>query len=114
MNISAEFRILIASIFIMVTAAANAESVEVKYRGSVDLSHFQCDEITRSSFIKHVCYDADNQYMLIQLKRTYYHYCGIDADTVESLNAANSMGRFYNQKIKGNYDCRIGYVPGYD
>jgi hypothetical protein len=93
---------------------ARAESVYVKYRGEVDLKSFDCTDITRSSFINRVCYDEANEYMLINLNGTYYHYCAIDDGTVSALLAADSMGRFYNASIKGNFDCRVNRVPEYD
>jgi hypothetical protein len=91
-----------------------AETVFVKYRGAVDLAPFACNDITRSSFINRVCYDHTNAYMLISLNGTYYHYCGIGAATVSALLAADSMGRFYNASVKGNFDCRVNRVPAYD
>lgn len=98
--------------------SAVAESVYVKYRGEVDLAPFECRDITRSSFVERVCYDAPNQYMLIKLKSTYYHYCEIDAGTVNSLLSASSMGKFYNTNIRGSgsngpFDCRTHRVPEY-
>jgi hypothetical protein len=93
--------------------AAAGEAVIVKYRGPVDLAPFKCDTITRSSFIRRVCYDAENAYMLINLRGTWYHYCKIDSGTVSTLKAAKSMGRFYNESIKGNFDCRTRRVPDY-
>lgn len=95
------------------SSLANAETVIVKYRGPVDTSQFNCESISRSSFINRVCYDEGNQYMLIAFNGTYYHYCGIDGGTVSELIAASSMGRFYNGYIKGRFDCRTGYVPDY-
>jgi KTSC domain len=92
---------------------ARSESVDVKYRGMVNLAPFSCSDVERSSFIKRVCYDASNQYMLISLNGTYYHYCAIDADTVSSLLSAPSMGRFFNSEIKGRFDCRVNRVPSY-
>jgi hypothetical protein len=92
---------------------ANSEVVIVKYRGSVNLAPFKCDAVTRSSFIERVCYDKSNSYMLIDLSGTWYHYCEIDADTVSNLMTADSMGRFYNQSIKGRFDCRTHRVPQY-
>jgi hypothetical protein len=86
---------------------------DVKYRGPVDLSRFSCNSIERSSFIRCVCYDRANAYMIIKLNETFYHYCGIDNETVSSLLAAGSMGRFYNGSIKGHFDCRTGRVPPY-
>jgi hypothetical protein len=96
-----------------VSPAAHAESVFVKYRGQVELSPFACQDVTRSSLVNRVCYDAAHEYMLISLKSTYSHYCRIDRATVDSLLAAESMGRFYNAHIKGNFDCRQGGVPTY-
>lgn len=93
---------------------ARAESVYVKYRGEVDLTPFDCTDITRSSFIYRVCYDEANEYMLINLNGTYYHYCAIDDGTVSALLAAELTGRFYNASIRGNFDCRVNPVPEYD
>ena len=92
---------------------ARAESVYVKYRGDVDLKHFDCTDITRSSFIRRVCYDSRQEYMLVSLNGTFYHYCEIDTRTVSSLLEAPSMGRFYNASIKGSFDCRVRRVPQY-
>ena len=64
---------------------ADAETVEVKYRGPVDLKPFVCQEITRSSFINRVCYDAKERYMVILLKATYYHYCELLQATLSDL-----------------------------
>lgn len=90
-----------------------AESVDVKYRGQIDLKHFDCRDITRSSFIRRVCYDATNQYMPINLNGTYYHYCEIDRGTVLTLLGAESMGRYYNSYVKGRFDCRVKRIPTY-
>lgn len=92
---------------------AHAESVYVKYRGEVNLKPFECKDIARSSFIRRVCYDAANEYMLINLNGTYYHYCAIDEGTVSTFLAADSMGRFYNASIKGQFDCRENGAPEY-
>ena len=81
--------------------------------GVVDLAPFQCDSINRSSLVTRVCYDRKEQYMVIGLQGTYYHYCEIDAGTVSALRGAESMGRFYNSNIKGRFDCRTNRVPTY-
>jgi hypothetical protein len=67
-------------------SVAHAETVDVKYRGPVPLDRFKCDPIERSSFIRRVCYDAPNAYMVILLKDTYYHYCGIELDFISPEN----------------------------
>jgi len=102
---------LVACILCIGPSLSRAESVDVKYRGEVDLKSFDCTDITRSSFIKRVCYDKANEYMLIDLNGTFYDYCEIDAGTVSSLLNAPSMGRFYLASIKGNFDCREHRVP---
>lgn len=95
------------------TAAALAETVTVKYRDTpVELKHFECRD-TVSSFVHQVCYDNANQYMVIKLRDTRYHYCDIDSATVAELLAADSKGRYYNANIKGRFDCRMRRVPQY-
>ncbi|BEV43956.1 KTSC domain-containing protein [Afipia carboxidovorans] len=112
-------RSLAAIITLLLGASfVEAETVEVKYRGPVDLKPFICQDITRSSFVNRVCYDKPNRYMLIQLRATYYHYCEIPDRTVAQLLNAPSMGKFYNANIKGSgsdgpYDCRSHRVPVY-
>jgi hypothetical protein len=104
---------LILAIFAYGKTPGWSEEVAVKYRGSVNLKPFDCRDITRSSFIQRVCYDKKNEYMLINLNGTYYHYCEIDSDTVSSLIGADSMGRYFNASIKGRFDCRTHRVPEY-
>jgi hypothetical protein len=117
--VSAQIRSLtIAGALVVLFLALGAsqvcsEIVQVKYRGQVDLKTFDCTEVSRSSFIKRVCYDPRNNYMLINLNGTYYHYCEIDGATVSSLLTSDSMGRFYNASIKGQFDCRTRPVPDY-
>lgn len=91
---------------------AQAETVEVKYHGRVSLDTFKCSDISRSSFIKRVCYQLDARYMVIRLKSTYYHYCDIGGDVIGEFMEAGSMGQYYNQNIKGSsYSCKEWDVP---
>lgn len=104
-------------IVVGLSTVAQAQTVDVKYRGRVDLKPFVCTD-TKSSFVNRVCYDKANAYMLILLKKTWYHYCEIGAGTVKALLDADSMGRFYNANIKGTgkdgpFDCRTKRVPTY-
>jgi len=99
--------------FLLLMAPAFAETVLVKYRGYVDLAPFECRQIRGSSFVHRICFDSQFQYLLVNLKGTYYHYCGIDPQTVSRWIDADSKGRFYNRNIKGRFDCRIGVVPDY-
>jgi len=105
---------IVIGFFLAISATvARGETVQVKYRGEVDLKPFDCADITRSSFIRRVCYDQANGYMLINLNGTYYHYCQIDAATVAAFTTADSMGRYFNAEVKGRLDCRINRIPMY-
>lgn len=98
------------AVLVVLPALAAAQDVFVKYRGVVNLKSFACQRVS-SSFVGNVCFDRRSQYMLIELNGTYYHYCRIGAETVSALVSAPSVGRFYNQQIKGNFDCRLGGIP---
>jgi KTSC domain len=107
-----------ALLFLLFTTEVRSENVEVKYRGLVDLRTFDCRDINRSSFIQRVCYDKAQNYMIISLRGTYYHYCELPPATLDALMGAPSMGQFYNQNIKGwgpdgPFDCRSHKVPQY-
>jgi hypothetical protein len=108
-----------AAVFLLVfTAEVRSETVDVKYRGPVDLKTFDCRDTPRSSFIQRVCYDKAQSYMLINLRGTFYHYCELPSATYDSLMGALSMGQFYNANIKGSgsdgpYDCRTHQTPSY-
>ena len=109
---------LAASIAILlgstVQSEVMAEEVVVRFRGMVNLDHFECHDVARSSFIKRVCYDRAKDYMVISLKGTYFHYCEIENGIVEALLSAESLGRLFNVEIKGRYDCRSSSTPDYD
>jgi hypothetical protein len=108
---------ILAAAVMSICADAKADTVYVKYRGLVDLKTFSCAE-TVSSFVRRVCYDKSNSYMLILLRDTWYHYCEIDEKTVVSLRMAESVGRYYNANIRGTgdngpFDCRTHKLPSY-
>lgn len=90
-----------------------AETVNVKYRGPVDLAPFSCEQITRSSVVKRLCYDRRERYVIVNLTGTYYHYCEVPPETVAAWQKSDSMGQFYNSQVKGNFDCRVLHMPSY-
>lgn len=56
------------------------------------------------------------RYMVIRLKTTYYHYCEIDATTVNGLKSASSEPQFFEARIRGSgtdgpFDCRTHPIP---
>jgi len=98
-----------------VTPTPKSKIISVKYRddpvnlNSGDFEYFP----TSSSFVNGLWYDQSNQYMIILLNSTYYHYCDLPLAEWRSFKSAESYGTHYNQRIKGNYDCRYGHVPSY-
>ena len=97
---------------------AEAETINVKYYGKLDLAPFACTDVTRSSFISRACYDKANQFMVVQLKTVYYPYCEMTAATYQTFLDAPSMGKYYNANIKGTgsdgpFDCRTHLAPKY-
>jgi KTSC domain len=114
LRVSSMKRLVIAIVgALWLASVATAETIVPKYGEPVDLASFSCSDVTRSSFIKRVCFDKAKSYMLIRLKDTYYHYCNIPESTMTAFMAADSMGRFFNSQVKGNYDCRVNLPPKY-
>ena len=85
-----------------------AEIVEVRDRGPVDLTPFNCQDVTRSSVISRVCYDSERRRMLVQRHAAYFQYCDVPQDTRDALLNAPSMGRFFRTHIEGT-DANTGY-----
>ena len=81
----------------------DAETVDVEDRGPVDLTAFNCHDITRSSVISRVCYDTESRRMLVQRHAVYRQYCDLPQDTLDAFLNAPSMGRFFNANIKSAY-----------
>jgi len=114
------FVAFVVAILLSVPATyVEGEEACIKYHKCVPLDQFKCENITRSSFIRRVCYVEAERYMLIQLNDTYYHYCGIEPEMVTSLLKAPSMGRYYNGEIRSNrnghgpFDCRDHPIPAF-
>lgn len=89
----------------------DAETVSVEHRGAVDLKPFVCQDITRSSLVDRVCYDAAKRVMIVQVKTAYSQYCDVPAATRDSFLNAPSMGQYFNASIRGSgaqapYQCR--------
>jgi hypothetical protein len=105
--------VLLAALLGAVSSQASAETVMVKYRGALDLSNLQCQWVARSSLIQRLCYDSQNEYVVVNLNGTYYHYCRVPAGVVSAGAAAPSMGQYFNASVKGRYDCRLNPPPPY-
>lgn len=94
----------------------SARTIVVKYRDTpvdVNNGYFKTLSLKPSSLVKEMFYDEQGYYLLVSLKNTFYHYCGINKQTIKAWVNSNSLGRFYLNNIKGNFDCRIYPIPSY-
>ncbi len=108
--------LLILLLTIVTSCIAPENYVSIEYRDTpvnIASSKFEYLNTDRSSFINGAWYDKKNKYMIISLNEVYYHYCGMPESVWMDFTRAESFGRFYNQAIKGQYDCRKGHVPDY-
>lgn len=95
--------------------SSNSDYVKIKYRDSkVNISTSNFESLGKSdSTVKDAWYDSSNKYMVIKLDVTYYQYCGMSNSEWGGLKNASSLYEFYQDNIKGNFDCRFNYVPQY-
>src|SRR5882757_4429503 len=94
----------------------DAETVDVENRGTVTLKPFACQDITRSSLVNRVCYDAANRSMVVQVNAAYFQHCEVPPATLDAFLNARSMGQYYNTNIKGSgpqraYHCVAHRAP---
>lgn len=89
--------------------------VTVKYRDDkVNISASNFEALNKSdSTVNGAWYDSGNKYMIIKLGSTYYHYCGISSSAWSGFKIASSPYEYYQNSIKGNFDCRVNPVPIY-
>lgn len=109
-------RFFILILLVSACRLVSAETVQVKYHGTVSLDSFACADVKEGSDVNRICYDAPERYMVIRLKTTYYHYCEIDAATVRGLQAASSKRQYFEARIRGSgsdgpFDCRTHPIP---
>lgn len=107
---------LLFAALVLMSHAATAETVQVKYHGPVSLDAFACTDVSENSDVSRICYDKAERYMVIRLKTTYYHYCAIDAAAVQGLQSAKSKRDFFDSRIRGSgkdgpFDCRTHPIP---
>lgn len=49
----------------------------------------------------------------MSLNGTAYHYCDMPGSVWAAFTTTSSLGTFYNDRIKGNFGCRTGFIPEY-
>jgi len=108
---------IILLIFLFIPLNLSARTIVVKYRDTpvdIDNGHFEELRLKPSSLVMEMFYDKEGNYLLVSLKNTFYHYCGIDKQVINTWVNSGSLGRFYLNNIKGNFDCRIYPIPRYE
>ena len=105
---------LIAS---LLAAPVISETVDVRGRGPVDLKTFECRDITRSTIVQRVCYDAARRHLLVAVKNVFDQYCNVPPETFAAFMNAPSMGFYFNRSINGNsssdrYECKAYQLRG--
>ncbi|MEA2881910.1 MAG: hypothetical protein QOH32_1166 [Bradyrhizobium sp.] len=94
----------------------DAEFVNVRDVGAINLAPFACQDISRSSIVNRVCYDAESRHMIVQANAAYSQYCDVPEAVRDSFLNAPSMGQYYNANIKGPgtvgpYECGAQRTP---
>lgn len=127
-RVLARLSVLLVSFLVLLLATAcsevapveneteNSRYVDIEYRETpVNLAadSFEYLNTADSSFVRGAWYDQGNRYLVLNLDGVYYHYCGVPGSVWTNLKTAESAGGFYQQSIKGRYDCRNGHVPHY-
>ena len=109
MNLRINVILFIVFLSLVFTVQVQAKQIYVKYRGPIDTDngHFIAYQLKPSSLVHEIFYDRPNNYLLVNLKGTYYHYCSMPKVVVDDWVSSPSLGKFYLANIKGNYDCRI-------
>jgi KTSC domain len=110
---------VMAAVFCILLGTPSLQAAEdlvfVRGRGLVDLDPFACTDITTSNFLRRVCYDEANLYLLIELRDIWHHYCEVDGVIVAAFLNAPSAASFYNSNIRsGPFDCSRKRMPHYE
>ena len=67
-----------------------------------------------SSMANAVGYDEENQVLQIEFASgAIYQYAGVEPEVWEELHDTDSIGKYYNAEIKGNYECDRIYTDDY-
>ncbi len=61
-----------------------------------------------SSMAATIAYDANEQTLQVEFNNgAVYQYLGVDQETWEDFYSSDSVGGFFNQEIKGRFDCAV-------
>lgn len=65
----------------------------------------------RDSTVRDAWYAVEDQYMVIMLGETNYHYCGMPTSAWSAFIGADDVYGHYETNIRGRFDCRLNWVP---
>jgi hypothetical protein len=104
-----------AALGLLAAAPASAERAYIKSRGEVDLAPFRCEMFSRSPNVNRICYDAGPQYLLVSVKGIWYHFCDVPGSAVTAWQQvpARAKGQYYNDAVRGRFDCSTAGFPRY-
>lgn len=88
-----------------VKSEPKGDLVRGNYGQLVDLEPLECKWTPESSFIERLCFHIDAEYAVVKMSGTYYQFCGLPPEVAVAWVKSDSLGRFFNQRIKGRYDC---------
>ena len=79
---------------------ADADIVDVRSAGPIDLAPFVCTDITCSTMISRACYNEAKRSAVIEVRSSYRQFCDMPKATFDALLNAPSMGQFYIKQIQ--------------
>jgi hypothetical protein len=86
------------------------EEVFVTGRGMTSLAGFDCRRVT-STLVDTVCLDRGHRHLLVQVRGAWRQHCGVDAEAVDTLVSAPSVGRHYLREFEGRQRCEPAALP---
>lgn len=105
-------RLVIAAILIAATLFLESRTAPVRGRTDADLSAFDCTQVTQSRLLNRICYDAAHRIALAEIDGRYYAHCNVAPETIDALQEAESMPRFYLSEIRAGHKCGTGELSG--
>lgn len=99
-------------------ASGEPAGVHVKYRSTpvnVATGNFEYWIPQSQGNVLEAWWDIRNQYLLINVRGTVYHYCGVSFQAWKDLTGSSAADFQYDTFIKGHtrFDCRRTQPPTY-
>ena len=88
--------------------ATEDTTISASYEGdhdNADLDKFDYVDIDYSACFDRVGYDGSTLYVRFLDSQSEYLYFDVPEDEYKDMLSAKSIGKYYNQNIKGQYEC---------